>query len=46
LTKTGPISARPYVANTRYNVTATLTANEIQFTLGTVEDWDDDDITL
>lgn len=47
LTKTGTIIEKTYVKNTRYNVTATLTANEIQFTLGTVEGWSDDNtITL
>lgn len=46
LTKTGTITEKTYVKNTRYNVTATLTANAIQFTLGTVNGWSEDGITL
>lgn len=37
-TKTGNIT-QAFAANTVYNVTATLTANEIDFTLQSVNDW-------
>ena len=42
LTKTGTIPATTYKKNTLYNVVATLTGNDIKFTVSSVNDWDAD----